>query len=183
MENLLFGSQNINYKKKRKSMKEFVMKDGSRVKEGDNIVIPTIVSIDENSIPKLVKDGILTEVKVSSLSIEGYCLEHLAKRIGWNVQNLEKYLDNLYTVYPTAVFSIILRELAIIMDKKYPDHINKSKEIWTISSVNGEITRIKELNKIKNFRNFAAFRNLEDAIEAKEIMKEALADLFKRGGK
>lgn len=173
-------------------MKEFVTKNGSRVKEGDGLVraINTIfgelpidvITLNEKSIPKLVKQGILTEVKPSSLSIQD-CVEHLAKRIGWNVQNLEKYLDNLYTIYPVAVFSIILRELAIIMDEKYPDHINNSKEIWTISSLNGEIARVKELNKIKNFRNFAAFRTLEDAVEAKKIMKEALADLFKRSGK
>ena len=76
-----------------------------------------------------------------------------------------------------------MRELAIIMDEKYPDHINKSKEIWSISTLNGEIVRIKCLNKIKNFRNFAAFRTLEDALKAKKIMKRALEDLFNRNGK
>ena len=76
-----------------------------------------------------------------------------------------------------------MRELAIIMDEKYPDHINKSKEIWSISTLSGEIVRIKSLNKIKNFRNFAAFRTLEDALKAKKIMKRALEDLFNRNGK
>lgn len=123
----------------------------------------------------------MTEVPTVTLSAP-YCVEHLAKRIKWNVENLVKYFDNLYKIYPAAVFSIVLRELAIIMDEKYPDHINKSKEIWTISTINGEIGRIKNLDKIKNFRNFAAFRTLEDAMEAKKIMKEALADLFKRDG-
>ena len=173
-------------------MKEFVTKDGSRVKEGDKLVkaittplgvIPVgIITLDEKSIPELVKEGVLTEVPTVTLSAP-YCVEHLAKRIKWNVENLVKYFDNLYKIYPAAVFSIVLRELAIIMDEKYPDHINKSKEIWTISTINGEIGRIKNLDKIKNFRNFAAFRTLEDAIEAKKVMKEALADLFKRGGK
>ena len=124
----------------------------------------------------------MTEVPTVTLSAP-YCVEHLAKRIKWNVENLVKYFDNLYKIYPAAVFSIVLRELAIIMDEKYPDHINKSKEIWTISTINGEIGRIKNLDKIKNFRNFAAFRTLEDAMEAKKIMKEALADLFKGDGK
>ena len=173
-------------------MKEFVTKDGSKVKEGDKLVnavatpfgvIPIgIITLDENSIPKLVEEGVLTEVPTVTLSAP-YCVEHLAKRIKWNVENLVKYFDNLYKIYPAAVFSIVLRELAIIMDEKYPDHINKSKEIWTISTINGEIGRIKNLDKIKNFRNFAAFRTLEDAMEAKKIMKEALADLFKRDGK
>lgn len=162
-------------------MREFVMKDGSRVKEGDNLVIPAIVTIDENSIPELVKDGILTEVKVSPLDI-AECNKHLAKRIGWKVQNLEKYFDSLYKIYPITVFSIILRELAIIMDEKYPGHISNSEKIWVIGTINGEIAEVKDLTKIKNFRNFAAFRTLEDAMEAKKIMKAAFADLFKRGG-
>lgn len=173
-------------------MKEFVTKDGSKVKEGDKLVkaittplgaIPVgIITLDENSISELIKEGVLTKVPTVTLSAP-YCVEHLAKRIKWNVENLVKYFDNLYKIYPAAVFSIVLRELAIIMDEKYPDHINKSKEIWTISTINGEIGRIKNLDKIKNFRNFAAFRTLEDAMEAKKIMKEALADLFKRDGK
>lgn len=173
-------------------MKEFVTTDGSRVKEGDKIVeavttplgvIPIgVITLDEKSIPELVKKRVLTEVPSVTLSIP-YCVEHLAKRIKWNAENLDKYFDNLYKIYPAAVFSIVLRELAIIMDEKYPDHINKSKEVWSISSLNGEIVRIKSLNKIKNFRNFAAFRTLEDAMEAKKIMKEALADLFKGDGK
>lgn len=190
MENLLFGSQSINCKKKKKSMKEFVTKDGRRVKEGDKLVkaittllgvIPvSIITLDEKSIPELVKEGVLTEVPSVTLSIP-YCVEHLAKRIKWNVQNLDKYLDNLYEIYPAAVFSIVLRELAIIMDEKYPDHISNSEQVWAIRMTDGKIVQIT--SPIKSFNNFAAFRTLEDAIEAKKIMKEALADLFKRGGK
>lgn len=55
-----------------------------------------------------------------------------------------------------------------MLDEKYPDHINKSKEVWVISTLDGEIKQIKELHKIKNFRNFAAFRSLDDALTAKK---------------
>ena len=171
-------------------MKEFVTKDGSKVKEGDKLVkaittplgaIPVgIITLDGNSIPKLVEEGVLTEVPTVTLSAP-YCVEHLAKGIKWNVENLVKYFDNLYKIYPAAVFSIILRELAIIMDGKYPDHISNSEQIWTIRMTDGKIVQIT--SPIKSFNNFAAFRTLEDAIEAKKVMKEALADLFKRGGK
>lgn len=172
-------------------MKEFVTKDGSKVKEGDKLVkaittplgvIPVgIITLDKKSIPELVKEGVLIEgVPAAQLSIQD-CIEHLAKRIKWNVENLVKYFDNLYKIYPVAVFSIILRELAIIMDEKYPDHISNSEQIWTIRVTDGKIVQIT--SPIKSFNNFAAFRTLEDAIEAKKVMKEALADLFKRGGK
>lgn len=139
--------------------------------------------VTEKTIPFLLERGIIKEVSEDSEINIDDVVKHLADRIGWNIENLDKYLNNLYKIYPVAVFSIILRELAIIMDEKYPDHINKSKEIWSISTLSGEIVRIKCLNKIKNFRNFAAFRTLEDALKAKKIMKRALEDLFNRNGK
>lgn len=139
--------------------------------------------VTEETIPFLLEKGIIKEIsEPSEIDIDDV-VKHLASRIGWNIENLDKYLDNLYKIYPAAVFSIILREFAIIMDEKYPDHINKSKEIWSISTLNGEIVRVKNLNKIKNFKNFAAFRTLEDALKAKKIMKRALEDLFNRNGK
>lgn len=139
--------------------------------------------VTEKTIPFLLEKGIIKEISEDSEIDIDDVVKHLADRIGWNIENLDKYLNNLYKIYPAAVFSIILRELAIIMDEKYPDHINKSKEIWSISTLNGEIARIKCLNKVKNFRNFAAFRTLEDALKAKKIMKRALEDLFNRNGK
>ena len=156
-------------------MKEFVTKDGSRVKEGDKLVkaittplgvIPVdIITLDEKSIPELVKEGVLTEVPSVTLSIP-YCVEHLAKRIKWNVENLVKYFDNLYRIYPAAVFSIVLRELAIIMDEKYPDHISNSEQIWAIRMTDGKIVQIT--SPIKSFNNFAAFRTLDRGKEGYE---------------
>ena len=67
--------------------------------------------------------------------------------------------------------------------KKYDNHIKNSKEIYVISSLNGEIIKIKDLNKIKNFKNSAAFRTLEDALTAKHILKDPMKQLFKRDGK
>ena len=139
--------------------------------------------VTEETIPFLLEKGIIKEIPEPSEIDINDVVKHLASRIGWNIENLDKYLNNLYKIYPVAVFSIILRELAIFMDEKYPDHINKSKEIWSISTLNGEIVRVKNLNKIKNFKNFAAFRTLEDALKAKKIMKRALEDLFNRNGK
>ena len=106
-----------------------------------------------------VKTG--KEVENEEIPTEPYFyIKHLADRIHWNVENLRKYLSNLYTIYPAAVFSIMLREVAIVLDEKYDNHIENSKEIYVISSLNGEISKVKDLNKIKNFKNFAAFRTL-----------------------
>lgn len=142
------------------------------------------VTICEKSIPFLIEEGVIKEVEDEGTHIDpNFYLEHLAGRIHWNVDNLRKYLGNLYTIYPAAVFSILLREVAIVLDEKYDNHIENSKEIYVISCLNGEITKVKDLNKIKNFKNFAAFRTLDDALTAKHILKDPMKQLFKRGGK
>ena len=109
-----------------------------------------------------------------------YYLDHLAERIGWKYENLDKYIANLIDIYPAAACSIILREVAIVLDEKYPDHIERSKEIWTISMTDGEIKKVKDLNRIKNFKNFAAFRTLDDAKAAKHIMKTFMKKMYGR---
>lgn len=139
------------------------------------------VTVYEESIPFLIEMGVIKEVEEKGTPVDpNFYLEHLAKRIHWNVNNLRKYLGNLYTIYPAAVFSILLREVAIVLDKRYPDHIERSKDIYFIGMADGEIHKIKELHKVKNFRNFAAFRTLEDCMQAKEILKPIMKGLFKR---
>ena len=93
-----------------------------------------------------------------------------------------KYLDNLTKINPTSVFQILLREVAIVLDEKYPDHIEKSKEIWVISNVNGKITKASDeaRKNIPNFRNFAAFRTLDDARAARHILKMPMKNLFSK---
>lgn len=154
------------------------------MKSGRGFVPFYTVIVCEESIPSLIKEGVIKEVEEEGTHVDpNFYLEHLAKRIHWNVDNLRKYLGNLYTIYPAAVLSILLREIAIVLDEKYDNQIENSKEIYVISCLNGEISKVKDLNKIKNFKNFAAFRTLDDALAAKHILKDPMKQLFKRGGK
>ena len=104
---------------------------------------------------------------------------------GWVrvIDTKELNLGNLYTIYPAAVFSILLREVSKLTKEKYDNHIENSNEIYVISCLSGEISKVKDLNKIKNFKNFAAFRTLDDALAAKHILKDPMKQLFKRSGK
>lgn len=144
------------------------------------------VTLSEKTLPRLVKEGV---VSVEEVDNEGthtdieYYITHLALRIGWAPENLIKYLDNLSKINETAILSILLKEVAIVLDKKYPDHIENSEEIYSISLTNGEITKVKDLSRIKNFRNFAAFRTIDDALCAKHILKDFMKELFRKGGK
>lgn len=174
-------------------MSKLILKrTGKPVEKGEKLVkvvevfgLPIPVDeivLDDKTIPDLIKQGVITEEGIDKgvdFDIPA-AMVHLAERIGWNSNNLDKYLDNLYKISPAAVFSVLLKEVAIMLDERYPDHINKSKEVWVISTLDGEIKQIKELHKIKNFRNFAAFRSLDDALIAKKIMAPALQDLYGR---
>lgn len=166
---------------------------GKEVKMGEKLIkvvelfgVPLSVAqveVNETTLPDLIKHGIVVAEGSDSdidVTIES-AVQHLANRIGWNKENLEKYLNNLYKISPAAVFEIVLKEVAILLDGKYPDHISNSEQVWTIRMTDGKIVQIT--SPIKSFNNFVAFRTLEDAIEAKKVMKEALADLFKRDGK
>ena len=144
------------------------------------------VKITEKTLPKLIKEGVISvreeEPECTHVNVD-YYIEHLAERINWEPGNLAEYLINLAGISEAAVFSVLLREVAIVMDKKYPNHIERSREIYVISMTDGEIHKLRELHKVKNFRNFAAFRTIEDALCAKYILKDFMKELFKRGGK
>ena len=167
-------------------------KTGKEVKMGEQLIkvvnlcgipIPIAqIEINKTTLPDLIKHGIIVAEGSDSdidITIEG-AIQHLANRIGWNKENLEKYLRNLYKISHAAAFEIVLKEVAILLDEKYPDRINNSNEIWVINKVNGEIQKLKDMSKIKSFQHFAAFRSLEDALVAKKIMAPALQDLYGR---
>lgn len=146
---------------------------------GVNVPVRTIV-ITKDSLPELIKEGLIHEVNDDSDITVQSAMKHLAERIGWKVNNLEKYFDNLYKIHPAAVFSVILKEVAIMLDEKYPDHINNSKEIYVVSALNGCITKVDKAH-IKNFKNFAAFRSINDAKIACSIVRDILKEMFKSG--
>lgn len=176
-------------------MKKYVfVKTGETIKVGQSLakVVDTVlgpvvveeVEITDETLPMFIKEGVISvqeeEPKCTHANID-YYIEHLAERVSWKPENLFKYLENLASINEAAVFSILLREVAIVLDKKYPDHIERSKDIYVISMTDGEIHKLRELHKIKNFRNFAAFRTLEDAVCAKNILKDFIKELFRRG--
>lgn len=89
-------------------MKKYLDKRGNEIKVGAVLVCTLLNSetgersheimiATEEVLEKAVKDGALKVVEEGGthLNIEFYA-EHLADRIGWKLNNLVKYLDNLY---------------------------------------------------------------------------------------
>lgn len=191
--------------KNKKTMKKFYLKNGKEVQVGDTIskvikakhpllgevTMVEKVVVTEAALPKLIEKGIITTSLGSDFDVDKvklaeshmnlhYYIEKLAKKLNWKVEKMYNYLNTIDSVYPAAAFSMILREVAIELDKKYEDHIEKSPEIYVISMLDGKITKANKAH-IKNYRNFAAFRSIEDAKTACSIVREILKELFKSG--
>jgi hypothetical protein len=188
-------------------MEKFYLKNGKEVQIGDTIVkiiktkhplfgkssVIESTVVTETTLPKLIKAGIITVSSDSDFDIDkvlkpteipmdlNYYIEKLAKRLGWKVEKVYNYLNTIDSVYPAAAFSMVLREVAIELDKKYKDHIEKSPEIYVISMFDGRVTKANKAY-IKNYRNFAAFRTVEDAKTACSIVRDILKELFKNNG-
>lgn len=161
----------------------------SKVKDhlyGKGIIVQTIV-VTKDNLPELLEAGIVTTKPAKSVVETGvpmeleYYIQKIAERLGWKIEKVYSYLNSVDAILPVAAFSMILREVAIELDKKYKDHIEKSPEIYVISMYDGRITKVNKAH-IKNYRNFAAFRSVNDAKIACSIVRDILKGMFKNNG-
>ena len=191
-------------------MEKFILKNGKEVKMGDKPIkhgvadtpfgkgfIMQEIIVNEKTLPELIKAGVLTQVNCAHgadcpcrhctkgevpMDMNFY-IEKIAARLGWKPEKVYNYLNSVDSILPAAAFSMVLREIAIELDKKYEDHIENSPEIYVISMLDSRITKANKAH-IKNYRNFAAFRTIEDAKIACRIVKPILKEMFKsKGGK
>lgn len=148
-------------------------------KSDDGKIVTTLTtSITDFALPLLVQTGIVTVKKLDDNSKDvDYFVNKIATKMGWNVNKANNILYEVYNLYPVAVFSIILREVALELDLKYEDHIQDSPEIFVVSNLDGRISKVNKAH-IKNYRNFAAFRSIEDAKTACKILREILKAMY-----
>lgn len=123
------------------------------------------------------KDNLLEAMEKAVPMCVGYYIKGLAEKKGWKPEKMAGYLQSVWEINPAAAFSMLLREIAIELDKKYEDHINECKELYIISLMDGRIHKVPRAY-IKNFRNFAAFRTVEDAKTACRILRDDLKEMF-----
>lgn len=160
---------------------------GDKIKNSfckDGITSVIVFTLSDAIIPMLKAEGILVttppKTKMSDAPSMSDVIQRIANRIGWKPQKVENYLNAIDTMMPMAAFNLVLREIAIMIDQKYPDHINKSEKIFCISPLDGRIHEVCKAH-IKNYRNFAAFRSIEDAKLACNLLREHLKEMFKSG--
>ena len=164
---------------------------GKEINFGDKILIVGTVStplgvarmekvavVTKKLMGRLIEDGKVNVVEEKTTNkIWNNAIESLAKKTNWKKEKLSNILTTLHIANPCAATQIVLREIAIELDKKYDDHINKSEKIYAISPQDG---RIHEVNKktVKNYKAFPAFRSIEDAKIACSLIREHLKSIF-----
>ena len=161
----------------------------SKVKDpffGKGTAVQHIV-LTKDILPKLLEAGIVTTTKPAKPVVEPevpmeleYYIQKIADKLGWKVEKACNYLNSADVILSAAALSMVLREIAIELDKKYEDHIDKSPEIYVISMLDGRITKANKAH-IRNYRNFAAFRSVSDAKIACRITRDILKEMFKSG--
>ena len=104
----------------------------------------------------------------------------LAKRLNWKPDKVLGFLNKMAEIQPILPFKLLLKEIAVELDKQYDGHIKNSKEIWAVSVLDGSIVKSNK-DEITTYDNFAAFRTKEDAKFALKVLAEQYNDIF--GGK
>ena len=78
-----------------------------------------------------------------------------------------------------ARFSVILRAFAVLIHTNYPAHINNAHvaKYFTIDMTNARVCEVPK-GQLHNFRNFAAFRSIDDIKIATKILRPFIKELW-----
>lgn len=145
-----------------------------------NVTSKTEVLVTEHTYKSLVKEGILTteyDIEIDYNTLRNTVISRMATRYKWDEKRLIRILQTLDSVHPAASIQMITKEIAMMLDEKYPGHISNANELYVISLADGNIYPVKR-EHIKSFRNIALFRTVEDAEYARQILDKKLTNLF-----
>lgn len=144
-----------------------------------DVTMKTEVTVTKDNYKSLEENGIIYVVnpEVDLDDIRKMVLKRMATRYKWEEGRLVRILKAIYEVHPAASVSMILKEIAMLLDEKYSGHISNSPTLFVISLADGEVHAIKR-ESIKSFRNIAVFRTVMDARYAKQILDKKFTDLF-----
>ena len=98
-----------------------------------------------------------------------YFISKLSMKTGWKYDKVAGILDKIDDINTGAALSIVLREVALDLDRQYKGNIKDCKEVWAVSLVSETVFKIP-VNKIKHWGTFAAFRTEEDAKKALDFI-------------
>lgn len=153
---------------------------GKKVTENSYCTYKEMFTLTKESLQELINEGVIIvkeDPKEKPFNLET-AISHLANRLDLKYKDICKVLNQVEVINKAALFSILLKECALILDEKYPDHISNSEEIFIVSTFDGKISKIPR-HHIKTFKHFAAFRTLEDARAACRVLRPWLKEMFR----
>ena len=132
------------------------------------------VVVAYNDKPKYANPhGIDTSVK--------YYVAKLAKKLDLDLEVCENILHIITNYSPITTISLLAKQISLELDQHYDGHIRDAEHIFVLSTVDGTITEIPAKARVEtNYRNFAAFRSLEDANLAYSILGNLYNEAFKK---
>lgn len=101
----------------------------------------------------------------------------IGAKLGLSPEKAKDFFNAVGSVSPVTVWSLFMKQIALELDKKYPDHIRDSKHIFVVSAINGLIAELPK-SQIRSYMNFAAFRSVEDARVACKLTRHILKEMF-----
>lgn len=105
-----------------------------------------------------------------------YYVHKLADKLKIPVDQCYKTIEAIRKYSPITVFSMLLKQIALELDKKYKDHIRDVEETYVISVTTGNI--IKIYTKGCRYNNVALFRSVEDARFAVKVLSGLYNECF-----
>ena len=179
---------------------KFITKDGKKVSLGEPLDIASSFkkdgvdthfifqsdSLTPTQVRILVKKGILKEETPLDETQQEFKIPTVDEAIAlistWlmGIPYARKTTAEFLALMPDyARFSVLLKALAVLIDRKYPDHINNADvdKYFTIDMTNGRVCEVPK-SKIKNFKNFAAFRSIDDIKIATKILRPSIKKLW-----
>lgn len=172
---------------------KFITKDGKKVSLGEPLSITAILKNEKVETTFVFRSDYLTSSEARILVMKGMLKEEKEPKVPtideafalvstWltgtpHAKNTAK--EFLAAMPDYAGFSVVLRALAVLIDRKYPDHINNANvdKYFTIDMINGKVCEVPK-GKIKNFRNFAAFRSIDDIKIATKVLRPFIKELW-----
>lgn len=184
-------------------MKEYIeVSTGKTVKEddffrfkkterGENFLKESsyILNLTPGIIKILLKNNIIKEKtkekkELNKDELFNKVITNLSNRIN-NYANFKKLnIDHkslfyiLNDLFPKEFFAILLKRIAIELDKKYENHIVEAEKHFIINIGNGKIYPLTSKEYLNNYTNFAIFRSVEDANIAIELLRPLYNKLF-----
>lgn len=155
--------------------KYFIKGTNLQINEGDDLKV-VFEKLTKKELELLVDLDVVEAVEPNIVLV---ALQKLADKANMSILDMDNFIYNLNKMNSWAAFILLLKQVAIIMDKKYPDHIMNANKLFYVSSTNLKVEELPD-KAIINPNHVSLFRTIEEAkkaiVEISEYLDYIVAD-------